>query len=469
MRVLLRRALAPALLALAGAGLALSACGGGGGGSSPPPPPTSAPTSVSYAQPLLLRVGQASSPVAPTLAGGTPTSFTALPSLPSGVNLHPVTGVISGTPLASAATAPYQVTAANSLGSAQADVTIQVTAALPTEMVALAAGYEAHKLHPSLAVPAKLRFAPDGRLFFNELSTGNVRVIDALGALVPTPVANLAVLGGAEQGLLGLALSPTFASDGLLYVYASVPAAGIHANRNQVVRFTLTGDVGANPTVIVDDLPTASIHNSGDLEFGADGMLYVTVGDADDPVSAQQAGLLSGRVLRYTPLGAIPADNPSAASPEFCKGLRNTYDVAFDPATGGLFGVENGPNTDDELNFIQAGKDYGWPMPPAGGPGVGIRVEHWPEVIAPTGLAFTLPDTLGGDFPSNVFVTGYVDADLRRIALSGPQLLDVDLEAPFAAWSGIGFLNKPLAITTGPAGTLFVSTFDAIYRIRKAP
>jgi len=179
--------------------------------------------------------------------------------------------------------------------------------------------------------------------------------------------------------------------------------------------------------------------------------------------------MLNGRVLRYTPLGAIPADNPSPASPEWCFGLRNTYDVTFEPTTGGLFGVENGPNNDDELNFLQPGKDYGWPFPPPGGPGVGIRVQHWPEVIAPTGLAFTLPATLGGDFPSNVFVTGYVDADLRRIALSGPLLLDVDLEAPFAAWSGIGFQNKPLAITTGPAGTLYVSTFDAIYRFRKAP
>jgi len=248
-----------------------------------------------------------------------------------------------------------------------------------------------------------------------------------------------------------------------------VPASGPHANRNQVLRFTVTGDVGASPTVIVDDLPTATVHNSGDLEFGPDGMLYVTVGDTDDPASAQQAGMLSGRVLRYTPLGAVPADNPSPASPQWCFGLRNTYDVTFEPTTGGLFGVENGPATDDELNFLQAGKDYGWLVPPPGGPGVGIRVQHWPEVIAPTGLAFTLPATLGGDFPDNVFVTGYVEADLRRIALSGPQLLDIDLEAPFAAWSNVGFANKPLAITTGPNGTLYVSTFDAIYRFRKAP
>ncbi len=81
----------------------------------------------------------------------------------------------------------------------------------------------------------------------------------------------------------------------------------------------------------------------------------------------------------------------------------------------------------------------------------------------------TLPATFGGDYADNVFVAGYVEADLRRIALSGPQLLDIDLEAPFAAWSNVGFANKPLAITTGPNGTLYVSTFDAIYRFRKAP
>lgn len=468
MRPSLARALAPALAVLALAGLALSACGGGGGGS-PPAPPTSPPTSISYGASLSFRAGEAITPVAPTLSGGTPTSFTVTPPLPSGVTLHPLTGVISGAPGVPAATAPFQVTATNGLGSAQTTVAIGVAAALPPELVALAPGYEVERVLGSLAVPCKLRFAPDGRLFFNELSTGRVRVVDAAGSLVPTPVAALSVLGGAEQGLLGLALSPTFATDGFLYVFASVPASGMHANRNQIVRFTLTGDVGGSPTVIVDDLPTANVHNSGDLEFGPDGMLYVTVGDTDDPASAQQAGMLSGRVLRYTPLGAIPADNPSPASPQWCFGLRNTFDVAFEPTTGGLFGVENGPATDDELNFLQAGKDYGWLVPPPGGPGVGIRVQHWPEVIAPTGLAFTAPTTLGGDFPGNLFVTGYVEADLRRIALSGPQLLDVDLEAPFAAWSNVGFANKPLAIATGPNGTLYVSTFDAIYRFRKAP
>jgi glucose/arabinose dehydrogenase len=246
-----------------------------------------------------------------------------------------------------------------------------------------------------------------------------------------------------------------------------VPASGPHANRNQVLRFTVTGDVGASPTVIVDDLPTATVHNSGDLEFGPDGMLYVTVGDTDDPASAQQAGMLSGRVLRYTPLGAVPADNPSPASPQWCFGLRNTYDVTFEPTTGGLFGVENGPATDDELNFLQAGKDYGWLVPPPGGPGVGIRVQHWPEVIARRGSRSPCRRRSAATSPT----TSSSRATSRPTsgASPSPAAPRHRPRGPFAAWSNVGFANKPLAITTGPNGTLYVSTFDAIYRFRKAP
>ncbi|NUN53413.1 MAG: PQQ-dependent sugar dehydrogenase, partial [Planctomycetaceae bacterium] len=200
------------------------------------------------------------------------------------------------------------------------------------------------------------------------------------------PVATLAILAGNHQGLLGLALAPDFATSNELFVYAAVPAAMPHPDRNQVVRFTLTGNVATSSAVVVDDLPLGTLQNGGEVLFGPDGHLYVSLGDTNVEALAQTPGVLPGRILRYTRAGGIPADNPTPASAEWCRGLRNTFGMAFHPSTGGLFGVDNGPNNDDELNFLVAGKDFGWPSPVAGGT-AGLRLRLWAEVIAPTSVA----------------------------------------------------------------------------------
>ena len=86
-----------------------------------------------------------------------------------------------------------------------------------------------------------------------------------------------------------------------MFVFATVPAAGEKPVRGQVIRYTATGDVGASPTVILDDIPASTIHNAGDIQFGADGKLYVSTGDAEDEDNAQLDGSLAGKILRITP------------------------------------------------------------------------------------------------------------------------------------------------------------------------
>ena len=444
---------------------ALAGCGGGGGGGGG----GGAPTSLAYAaDPALYRVGVPVAANAPVVGGGTPTAYTVSPALPSGLSLHPTTGVVSGTPLATAATADYLVTASNGAGQAQASLTLQVAAALPATMVSLEPGFEATVVASGLSSPVRLAEAPDGRLFFNELSTGNVRVILANGTLAPTPVATLSILAGNHQGLLGLALAPDFSTSNELFVYAAVPAATPHADRNQVVRFTLTGNVATSSAVVVDDLPLGSLQNGGELLFGPDGHLYVSLGDTNVQALAQTPGVLPGRILRYTRAGGVPADNPIPASPEWCRGLRNTFGMAFHPTTGGLFGADNGPNTDDELNFLVAGKDFGWPTPVAGGT-AGLRLRLWAEVIAPTSLAWQHGGAFGAAWDDNLFLAVYVNEEILRLEMSGSAFVDVDRESVFAKWAVNSIVNKPLHLLRVADGSLLVATFDSIYRIRKAP
>jgi glucose/arabinose dehydrogenase len=405
-------------------------------------------------------------PNRPNLAGAT--AFTVSPVLPLGLHLDWSTGEISGTPTNAVRPTSYVVRA--SLGSRTGEevLRISVTPALPSEVESLAEGFSIELLRGGLFVPVKLAFAPDGRLFFTELSVGRVRVIDADGMLVTEPVATIAIVPGAERGLLGIALPPDFESTPELYVYATVPPGGGKPMRNQVIRLTLDGDTATDATVVIDDLPAGDVENAGDLAFGPDGLLYVSIGDTGDESLAQQDGALAGRILRYRRDGTVPDDNPIPGSPEWCRGLRNSFDMTFHPRTGGLFATENGPTFGDEVNYIRPGMNYGWGPLPEDFPGsrIGPRIAEWTPVIAPTGLAF--PTGFGGEYEGSLFVLGYVESDLRRLVLSGGAYTDLDEELPFARWRDDGGVeNKPLDVVSGPDGALYVSTFTSIWRIER--
>jgi glucose/arabinose dehydrogenase len=254
-----------------------------------------------------------------------------------------------------------------------------------------------------------------------------------------------------------------------VFVFAATPADATHPDRSRILRFTAVGDVGTAMTVIVDSLPVAETQNGGVLAFGPDGKLYATVGDTTNPDLAQTDGSRAGRILRFDDDGSIPADNPIPGDPEWCRGLRNVFGLAFHPTTGGLFASENGPAADDELDFILPGKNYEWGAAPESvpGPQVGRRMMDWSPVIVPTGIAFLGHGAFGSDYSSSLFVAGYDESDVRRLVLSGPQLTDVDDELPFARWQNTGVVNKPLDVLEAPDGSLFVSTFTAIWRISR--
>jgi glucose/arabinose dehydrogenase len=279
--------------------------------------------------------------------------------------------------------------------------------------------------------------------------------------------ATIPVLAGAEQGLLGIAVSPNFAVNGHVFVTACM--AGV-PDRQQIIRLTDVGGAGTNPTVIMDNLPIEQIHNGGALKFGTDGMLYATVGDADNENNAQFSGTLAGRVLRMDETGAAPLDNPLPAPDqyEWCRGLRNSFGLCVHPGTGILVGTENGPNANDELNYLRSAKNFEWgAMTPVPGAQVGYRMRLWPAVIVPTGVSYYTGATFPPGYADNLFLCSYEDNEILRFVMSGSPPVDIDSEHVFARFAPNFNFNKPLEIIQGNDGSLYVCTFTAVWRIFK--
>lgn len=273
-----------------------------------------------------------------------------------------------------------------------------------------------------LRSPWGLAFLPDGSALVSERDTARVVRLDDGGV---TPVGTVpGVSFGGEGGLLGLAVAPTFRDDRWVYAYHSA------AGENRVVRLPLRGGRLGAPEVVLDGIPVSSIHNGGRLAFGPDGMLYVSTGDAADTSLSRRPESLGGKILRITPDGSIPPDNPDPGSPVYSSGHRNVQGLAWDDE-GNLWASEFGANTWDELNLIEPGGDYGWPsVEGAGGADQGFvdPVVQWPtDQASPSGLAFA-------------------DGSLFMAALRGQRLWAVPV--------GAGRAGEPEEFFTGELGRL---------------
>lgn len=208
-----------------------------------------------------------------------------------------------------------------------------------------------------LDIPWEIAFLPNGDLLITERSGNLLRLGQDKSSIAIQGVTHIG-----EGGLLGLALHPNFEQNSTIYLYLTSQISGSITNR--VESYTLNGNVLDNRKVILDGIPGAVNHDGGRIEFGPDGHLYITTGDAGDPQSAQDIQSLAGKILRLTAEGAIPADNPFQ-SPVYSYGHRNPQGLAWDDQ-GRLWSTEHGRSGFgsgfDELNLIEAGKNYGWPV-----------------------------------------------------------------------------------------------------------
>jgi glucose/arabinose dehydrogenase len=305
--------------------------------------------------------------------------------------------------------------------------------------------------------PTAIRVAPDGRIFYTEKNTGNVRIIQG-GTLLATPFATVPVATASEQGLNGLAFDPDFANNGFVYIFYSDG----NSSGQRIARLTATGNTGTNFTVILDNIPRGSNHNGGKLEFGQDGKLYATVGENGDPANAQLTANLAGKVLRMNPDGTIPGDNPTPGSYIYTLGHRNMFGMAVFPSTGRLYISENGPTCDDELNRLVPGGNYGWrPGQPCGDtdPNYVQPLRRYGSIIAPTGLHFytgTKFPTLTGD----LLMTNFVEGSVRRLTIS-----DSGNGAVLSESILLNSLGSALDVTSDSSGDIFIATDGAILKL----
>jgi aldose sugar dehydrogenase len=313
----------------------------------------------------------------------------------------------------------------------------------------------------NVSFPSAIRFTPDGRLFFTELATGNIRVVQN-GQLLATPFATLAVSTTSEQGLLGLAIDPAFATNHFVYAFYSVPGG----TTQRVVRFTEANNVGTSQTTIVDNLPGGARHNGGRIAFGPDGKLYVTLGDVVNPANSQDPNVLPGKVLRYNPDGSVPNDNPSAGNPMYALGLRNPFGITFHPTSGTPYVSENGPNCDDEIDRIVPAGNYGWrPSQPCGDTDPNFRqpTRRYSSIIAPTGVTF-YTGTAFPQFQNDLLMASFGDGSVRRLRISDSGTGVVTEEQVLAA-----ALGNAIDVAVGPDGFIYVATADSIKRLVPMP
>ena len=285
----------------------------------------------------------------------------------------------------------------------------------------------------NLDTPWAIDFLPDGRMIFTE-RPGRVNILDDEEKVI---VGELDVTEISESGLAGIAVDPDFKYNYYVYLYYTYEKDG--EIKNRVSRFALLYAL-MNETILLDNIPAARFHDGGRIEFGPDEKLYITIGDATKPSSAQDIDSVSGKILRMNKDGSIPKDNPFD-NYVWSYGHRNPQGLAWHPITGELYEAEHGPIRNDEVNKIVKGGNYGWPRECDEVGDFINPIRCFTEfTLAPAGIAF---------YKNDLYIAGLRSTQLRRIVFDNDEILKEE-----ALFSNLGRIRE----VTEYDGYLYIST-----------
>lgn len=317
-------------------------------------------------------------------------------------------------------------------------------------------GFRVEDFVTGLQVPWDMVFLPDRRVYITE-RPGRVRLVEN-GRLRQSPYARVTnTLSRGEGGLMGIAVHPGYPNPRWVYLVYTYRADGRVYNR--VSRFTDTGSSLSEERPIVTRIPSSSVHNGGIIRFGPDGMLYVGTGDAGNSELAQDRSSLAGKILRVTPEGGVPGDNPFSGSSVYAYGFRNVQGLAWNPANGELWATNHGPRARDSVFIVERGGNHGWPrvLGVTDRRGVVDPVLFFTDrSIAPAQALFYDADLMPA-LRGNFLFTTLIGQHLQRVVLSGPTRAE-RIERWWQTGIQSGRYGRLRALVQSPDGALYVST-----------
>jgi aldose sugar dehydrogenase len=285
----------------------------------------------------------------------------------------------------------------------------------------------------------------DDRIFITEKS-GNIRVVQS-DLLLEEPLATLRTADIFDGGLLGLTTHPDFKNNHFLYVYFTYEEDGNLWNK--ILKITENDNKINDATIILDKIPGSRFSNGGVLKFGPDNKLYAATGaGSDSSHNAQNLDSLAGKILRLNDDGTIPSDNPFSNSPVFSYGHSNPKGMAWNNS-GSLYVTEWGPTKNDEINLVEAGKNYGWPDQQCSGSDNFVNaIACFDPSIEPGGIVFYSGNQF--EFKSEMIMASMKPENLDRMTISNEGI-----EYQKSILSGLGRIRD---VTEGPDGYLYIIT-----------
>lgn len=314
-----------------------------------------------------------------------------------------------------------------------------------------------------LETPWGIAFLPDGRMLVTE-RPGRLRIVDK-GQVLPAVSGTPAVWVRQDGGMFDVEVHPEYARNGWIYLAYS-EAGPNESSMTAVVRGKIRDNAWVDQQTIYKAPPelfyAENSHYGLRFIFDARGHLFYSIGDRGHPDEAQDLSKPTGKIHRVNDDGSVPRDNPfvtrsGAVGTIWSYGHRNPQGFAFDPATGSLWASEHGPMGGDELNRIEAGRNYGWPVVSNGlqpgitkseQPGMESPVVYWNPSIGPAGMAFASSTRYAG-WRNSLFLAALAGQQLRRLEITGGKVTRQE-----TVFDQFGRVRD---IVTGPDGFFYVA------------